>query len=202
MTAEADVSSLSVLARLKAETRPQHDELDAALDLTSGSITLDFYRQTLEGFYGFYRPLELGMRAVGGWDERGLDMQGRWKTPLLERDLRALGVDDLAALPVCTDLPPHGSVGAAFGCLYVLEGSTLGGQLINRSLQKTLAMTLDTGGCFFNGYGDRTGPMWQEFRVALEAFALRSGEGDDVVAAARATFSTLQTWMTAERPGA
>jgi len=202
MTAEADVSSISILARLKAETRPQHEQLDASLDLTNGSITLDFYRRTLARFHGFYQPLEVGLRAVGGWETRGLDMQERWKTPLLDDDLRALGMDDLAALPVCTDLPPHASVSSAFGCLYVLEGSTLGGQLISRALQKTLDMTPETGGRFFNGYGHRTGPMWQSFRVAIEAFAFSSGEGDDIVSAAKATFSTLQTWMSAERKGA
>lgn len=107
------------------------------LELTSDTLTLGTYRQTLTRFHGLYRTLEVGVQAVGGWTDRGVDLARRWKPPRLESDLRALGEDDPAALPVCTDLPPHATVGAAFGCLDVLEGATLGGQVISGVLEKS-----------------------------------------------------------------
>ena len=190
-------SPAPLLERLRSETRPHHDAIEATLDLTSEALDRDAYRRTLERFHGFYRPIEAGLWAVGGWVERGLDITERRKTPLLEADLRALGVADPEDLPVCTDLPPHATVAAAFGCLYVLEGATLGGQFISRSVQKAIGITLDTGGRFFHGYGDRTGPMWQAFRAALVAFAVTPGDQDEVVSAAKDTFSKLHRWTTA-----
>jgi len=188
----------SILARLRTETRPEHEAIEAALELTSETLTREAYRRTLERFYGFYRPLEAGLGEIGGWTERGIDLTQRQKTPLLEVDLRALGVVRPAALPVCTDLPPHGTVSAAFGCLYVMEGATLGGQIITKAVEKSLGVTAETGGRFFNGYGDRTGPMWQGFRTAVTAFAVTVGDQDEVVAAARATFISLHRWIVAE----
>ncbi len=188
----------SVLARLKTETRPQHDAIEAALALTSKTLTVDAYRHTLARFYGFYRPLEAGLHAIADWKERGLDLVERQKTQLLEMDLRALGVTNPAALPVCTDLPPHDTFAAGFGCLYVLEGATLGGLVIGRSVRAATAITRDTGGRFFYGYGDRTGPMWQAFRVVLGAFAMTCADPNEIVSAAQATFSKLQQWTTAE----
>ena len=190
-------SPAPVLERLRSETRPHHDAIEGTLDLTSESLGRDAYRRTLERFYGFYRPLEAGLWAAGGWLERGLDITERSKTPLLEADLRALGAGDPAGLPVCTDLPPHATVAAAFGCLYVLEGATLGGQVISRSVQKAVGITPDTGGRCFHGYGDRTGPMWQAFRAALVAFAVTLSDQNEIVSAAKDTFSKLHRWTTA-----
>jgi len=190
-------SPAPLLERLRSETRPHHDAIEATLDLTSEALDRDAYRRTLKRFHGFYRPIEAGLWAVGGWVERGLDITERRKTPLLEADLRALGVADPEDLPVCTDLPPHATVATALGCLYVLEGATLGGQVISRCVQKVTGITLDTGGRFFHGYGDRTGPMWQAFRAALVAFAVTPGDQDEVVSAAKDTFSKLHRWTTA-----
>lgn len=187
----------SVLARLRTETRPEHDAIESALDVTSDTLTLHAYIRTLERFYGFYRPLETAIEEIGGWAQRGLDLTQRQKAPLLEADLRVLGVAIPTALPLCTDLPPHGTVAAAFGCLYVMEGATLGGQIISRAVEKSLGVTVETGGRFFHCYGDRTGPMWQGFRTAITAATVTVAEQDEVVVAAKATFQALHRWLSA-----
>ena len=195
MHAESVPTSDAVLARLRAETRTQHEAFDAALDLTSDTLTLQAYRHTLERFYGFYLPFELALVTVGGWVERGLDLTERQKTPLLATDMRALGLNDLARLPVCSDLPPHATVAAAFGCLYVLEGASLGGQVISRMLRKSLDIAPETGGSFFHGYGERTGPMWKAFRASIVAFSATPVHDDEIVSAAKDTFATLHRWV-------
>ena len=198
MNIETVPSPTSILARLRTETRPEHDAIEGALDLMSETLRPEAYRRTLERFYGFYSPMEAALERVGGWTQRGLDMVERQKSPLLEADLRALGVANPEALAVCTDLPPHGTVSAAFGCLYVLEGATLGGQIIKGAVEKSLGVTLETGGRFFIGYGDRTGLMWQAFRTAVTAFAVTPADQDEAVAAAKATFIKLRAWIVAE----
>ncbi len=198
MNIESVPASISVLTRLRIETRPQHDAIEAALDITSETLTLDAYRLTIERFHGFYLPLEAGLVKIGGWMERGLDLTERQKTLLLKNDLQALGVSDPEMVPVCTVLPPHGTVAAAFGCLYVLEGATLGGQVIMPLLRNRLGITPETGGQFFRGYGDRTGAMWQAFRAVLTASVVKPCEADEAVAAAKETFLKLQHWMMRE----
>ena len=69
------------------------------------------------------------------------------------------------------DLPRVDSVAAAFTCLYVTEGATLGHQVTSRHVRQTIGMTPETRGRFFHGYGDWTGIMWQTFGTALAAFA-------------------------------
>jgi len=186
------LSVTPVLARLRAETRPEHDAIETALELMSDTLTVAGYRCTLERFHGFYRPLEAGLRAVGG-----LDLTERRKTPLLEADLRALGVTDVANLPICLDLPPYATAAQAFGCLYVLEGATLGGQLISQSIHRTIGVTPETGGRFFRGYGDRTAAMWKAFRAALSGFAAAPDDQDQIVSAAKDTFMKLHRWIAA-----
>ena len=188
------VAHAPILARLRIETRPEHDAIEAVLDLTGGGMTRDGYCRTLEKFYGYYQPLEDAVRAIEGWVGRGLDPEERRKTPLLESDLRANGVDAPDRLPVCRDLPRVDSVAAAFGCLYVTEGATLGGQVISRHLRQTIGVTPETGGRFFHGYGDRTSVMWQTFRTALAAFATTQDTQDRVADAAVQTFRTLRAW--------
>jgi len=188
------VAHVPFLARLRVETRLEHDAIEAVLDLTGGGLTRDGYRLTLERFYGYYQPLEDAVRAVEGWAGHGFDPDERRKTSLLESDLRVIGVDAPDWLPVCRDLPRVDSVAAAFGCLYVTEGATLGGQVISRHVRQTLGVTPETGGRFFHGYGDRTGVMWQTFRTALAAFATTQDTQDQVAAAAVQTFRTLRAW--------
>lgn len=186
MTATA---SPGILARLKAETRAEHDAIERVLDLTREGLTLAEYRAWLERMYGFYRPLEAELPGVPG-----LDLGARRKTPLLREDLAALGVEELARLPECAELPPLRTADERFGCVYVLEGATLGGQVVSRHLRRTLAVTPERGGRFFHGYGPQTGEMWQAFRTATAAFVRTTEAQDRTVAAALATFRALRRW--------
>jgi len=182
------------LGRLRVETRPEHDAIEAVLDLTGVHMTRDSYRRTLEHFYGYYQPFEVAVRAVHDWIGYGLDLDQRRKTPLLESDLRALGVDSLDSIPMWHIAPRLNRLAEAFGYLYVTEGATLGGQLISRHVSQTIGVMPERGGRFFYGYGDQTGRMWQTFRTALAAFATTRDTQDQVVAAAVQTFRTLRAW--------
>ena len=189
-----------MLVRLRAETRAEHDAIEQALNLMDGQLALDGYRQRIEQFYGFYLPLEHNMLKRKAWLSPWLDVGERVKTRLLAADLTALGGAPAASLPLCRDLPALEGSPECFGCLYVLEGSTLGGQVISRYIREKLNVTPEAGGLFFDGYGHRTGAMWRQFRMALTEFSATTSHAgstdtqDRVVAAARLTFETLRRW--------
>lgn len=189
-----------ILQRLKHDTRGHHDSIERAVDLPSRLRSPAAYCAVLARLYGFYAPAEAALGVVEGLPLALDDLASRWKAGLLARDLAALGLapGELAALPRCAALPPLPDVARALGCLYVLEGATLGGQLIARQLADGPGVTADHGGAFFSGYGPATGPMWRRFGAALAAHARTPEHEDAMVAAAQETFGALERWL-AER---
>lgn len=181
------------LDRLRTATRSEHLAIESALGLGRADLTAGRYRRILERFHGFYLPLEDEIRALGGWEEYGLDLAARSKAPFLRADLLALGVDP-SGVPLCPERPRPRTRAEAFGVLYVLEGATLGGQVLSRRLEQTLGLGPANGARFFHGYGSRTGELWQSFRKALLSCPLGPGEEDAMVEAALQTFRSLREW--------
>jgi heme oxygenase (biliverdin-IX-beta and delta-forming) len=201
MSIPADLSTLaplaacapSILQRLRFETRDAHAAIEETLALTGKTLTLSAYRQVLESFYGFYKPVEDAMATapMPVW----LNVAARRKTALLADDIQRLGPAHARATPLCKTLPPLGTVANRLGCLYVLEGATLGGMLISRHIRENLGIYPESGGRFFDGYGSSTAAMWNDFRAGLLSFAsIAPHEQDSIVTTARATFESLQSW--------
>jgi heme oxygenase (biliverdin-IX-beta and delta-forming) len=195
----------SILSRLRLETRGEHEAVEQVLDLMSPSLTREGYGQRLEHFYGFYAPLEQALQArrdgaAGGAGEAALSPGSKLaltarltKTAHLRQDLQRLGVIT-RDLPLCRDLPPLHLEAEVLGCLYVLEGATLGGRMITQHVQATFGITPATGGSFFEGYGADTGKMWQTMRQLLVSGAPDVQSEDTMVANAIATFACLRRW--------
>ena len=189
-----------ILDRLRDATRDLHERVERRLPVLDPALTLGRYRDTLVALHAVYRPLERRLAAVPGLDAvHGLDLAARWKTPLLARDLRALGMPGTAraTLPDA-DVPAIRDAPSALGALYVLEGATLGGQPITRHLVRTLPVTPAHGCAFFASYGGRVGAMWRAYREAAAAYVARHDgpDADDAVVrpmldAARDTFAAF-----------
>ncbi len=196
-----------VLQRLKAATRAEHDAIEVALDLMAPGLSLLDYHCRVRRYHGFYAAIEPLIAAAANWPRWGIDIGARAKTPWLAADLVCLaGRSELAGaaladLPQCSELPPLDTPAAAFGCLYVLEGATLGGRVISRHIEHELGLDATRGARFFHGYGEQTGSQWKAFRAALSAFLGTSSEEDRVVASAIATFAALRTWCACDEPG-
>ena len=128
-----------------------------------------------------------------------LKLDARWKTRLLERDLRVLGCGaalDARQIPESNVLPSISGVAEALGCMYVLEGATLGGQIIVRHLRRTLGVEPESGAAFFGSYGAEVGPMWKCFGDVLATYsAAHPAEDEIIVATARETFDALDRWL-------
>jgi heme oxygenase (biliverdin-IX-beta and delta-forming) len=186
-----------VTQALRLRTRGHHERVERAVDLPKWCASLPAYRCLLRRMLGLYEPLEERLSRFD-WAPAGIDFEARRKVERLRADLRALGADqaELDPAPRGSDLPPLTSLAQAFGCLYVLEGATLGGRVIARGIQGTLGLTDDTGAAFFSGYGERTSAMWRAFGDAADAHC-----GDDegriagAVAAAGATFDLFEAWL-------
>ena len=115
------------------------------------------------------------------------ELLGPRRLGLLEHDLTLMGVAPSLATAPAIDLGFLDSEAAAWGSLYVVEGSSLGGQFISKALRGADWAPAE-GLSYFNPYGRRTAAMWAGFRRTLEA---RGGDAALTVEGARATFAAL-----------
>lgn len=189
-----------IMAQLKEATRPYHERMERdplSRSLNGETLKLEYYRYVLGVYYGFYAPLEGRLQAAVHWNVVGLPLEPRLKTPLLIRDLSAMGMPAGAweQLPLCGHLPLVQSLPGALGCMYVLEGATLGGQLMARHLAQTLGLGRANGAAFFNSYGADVGPMWKAFRSFVDAQP--AAAADAITHSACTTFAALEQWFNA-----
>jgi heme oxygenase len=182
-----------ILNDLREGTAASHRQLEDQIDIVAVCRDGGRYRRLIEGFYGFYAPIEDVLEAVRGWERYGFSWEERAKVPMLLADLGALGLTtvQIAALPRCGTLPRPVTIEEALGCAYVLEGATLGG----RQIQQVLAGSDIPDGArnFFTSYGPAVGERWKEFCAMLGSLP-EDGSGP-VVATAQRTFDTLGTWL-------
>ena len=184
---------MNVLQRLKHETADAHARIEQVFDLEARTGSEIAYRELLGRFYGFHVVWE--PRVEAALDHPAFFHERR-KTPLLIRDLRTLGTgdDEIERLSLCDAHLPLRSSAEAFGSLYVIEGSTLGGTIIARQIGRRLGLGINTGCSYFRCYGDQVGPMWKAFGAEL-LMRTRSHDEDVVIASANRTFSVLHAWL-------
>lgn len=183
-----------IMTQLKERTRVLHEQIEVRVDLPNCMQSQKHYRQLLEKFFGYYEPVETHLATITA-DQ--FDFAARRKTERLSRDLTVLDLapTDLAALPRCTALPTLNNLAQALGCLYVLEGATLGGQIISRQLRERFGFDEQHGAAFFNGYGAETGTKWKAFGAAVTACATTPELEELIIHAASETFLTLDQWL-------
>ncbi len=187
--------------RLRQETRDLHDRIEANARfarLMAPDLTMAEYSRLVARLHGHHAPLESALEAMAHRLPACLALHRRLnRRAALVDDLVALGYtpDAIAALPRCEALAIR-SVEQALGALYVLEGSTLGGQLIARHLHATLGIGAADGAAHVVPHGPETGTLWRDFRLALDEGAEAAQfDPDAVIAAARRAFDVLDRWM-------
>ncbi|MEO6072321.1 MAG: biliverdin-producing heme oxygenase [Burkholderiales bacterium] len=187
--------------RLRNETRVEHKLVEATCGLPDAVRNLADYKSCLLDFYGIFCPLERHIATFNEWSHPGLSLRRRSRVPSLRQDLRLLNVDPHLWREAPTRaLPTLPRFSYALGALYVLEGSTLGGQIIMAALRERLHLPVDMPGGFFAGRGEETGPLWHQFRAVLDAYGQQFPEMEtDVVDGARRTFNSIGLWFDARK---
>lgn len=182
--------------KLKSQTAQIHENLERELNLLRSDFTLHHYHFTLKRFYGFYDLFEYSLRK----SEYSNFMTNRYKSFLLEQDLNFLGYTnkEISNLPRAR-IPPLNTDEEILGALYVLEGSTLGSQVLFRHFSEKFSFNPEEGLKFFNCYGSSTGQYWREFLAFLERELQEKKLTDDlIIESAQKTFLLLGNWLTAK----
>ncbi|MGV3623660.1 MAG: biliverdin-producing heme oxygenase [Archangium sp.] len=187
-------STPTVREALKSSTAHAHRSLEAAMNLTGANATRARYVKYLQTLTSVHEALE--PRLLGDAELQALltDLPSRARTEAGKHDLASLGEERsrthfTATLPMTT-------VAEKLGVLYVLEGSTLGGQVLRRELKSALGVG-DESLRYVSGYGELTGPKWKSFLEALERGVTTDEARRQAISAAQATFEQLQAFFEA-----
>lgn len=155
------------------------------------------YLNLLKKLYGFYSSVETSLQNQLASQALEISYQERMKLEALKADLLALGVseDELKNLPKIESnwLPQDEE--STLGLLYVLEGSTLGGQVISRHLKSQLQLDDSSGLRFFSAYGQKTGLMWKSFQGILNQKLKTEPQMKKAAFTAQITFEKLGSWL-------
>lgn len=190
MSFNGDMAGMD-LGKLRRDTAAEHAAVEGTVPLMEAGLNREQYVRCLNRIHG----------VVAIWEERASELapgwlmsalQARQRGPLLVRDLRWFG-----AVPLqneCASLPPFADEAELLGAMYVMEGSTLGGQLIARHVEAVLGLEEGQGDAYFRGHGDRTGTMWKEFCEILRS-RVPEEQSDAVTRGAKAMFRAFGSWM-------
>ncbi|MBI1226715.1 MAG: hypothetical protein GC192_15885 [Bacteroidetes bacterium] len=159
---------MSIAAQLKSDTFELHQQTEAMMPsvaLMDGSLSQAEYAQLISSLYRIHFKIEFFLEnALIKYPELAAFFHK--KLPWLKADLAEMGVETPTVssnIPV----PPHGEA-ALMGMIYVLEGATLGGQVILKGLKKNAALQ-HFNNRYYSGYEQLTGARWKSFLENLEA---------------------------------
>lgn len=151
------------------------------------------YINLLNLFYGYFGALELHIERYINASNLA-DYEDRRKTSAIADDITALGAI-IPALATDDKLPVIDNYLKAFGALYVIEGSTLGGKIISKMIQQHLHIKDGPGLSFFNSYGPQTEYMWDNFKEILNHVAITAEDEEIITGAANQTFAKFEAWL-------
>lgn len=186
------------LQQLRSKTALSHQLIEQnslSQSLMSQNVTMTQYAQYLKSMYGFVYGFEKRVFPLLKHYQL-LQIDDRRKSHLIQADLALL--NHTAAQPYGNDelfSIHYQTAAAALGGMYVLEGSTLGGQIISRHLSKVLGDSVTGKTTYLSAYNGQTGSMWKVFlQLLCEAGATTAIE-DEIIESAVNTFSLLNNCL-------
>jgi heme oxygenase len=180
------------MLELRNGTQDLHSRIEASPHLSglmSSQVKLGDYVQALELLLRFYADCEA--RLVLGLSQYYPDFNYIHRLPLLSRDLRELGI--LSPDNLNENISPVQDKAEILGVLYVVEGSTLGGQIISRHLQDKLGPQIAKALHFYTLDGKMLPDHWTNVKRLIRDNLNDNEQIEQAVGSAREVFISLLT---------
>jgi len=192
------------MARLREETADLHrlaERSPLQQALLHGRLPLETYCSWLGQRLLLHQRLEAGLQDLATRDRRAAEVvhPRQFQSENVRKDrLRLDGsAADPSPLPATDDLvgqfeawSADGGVGL-LGAHYVLEGSKNGARVLAEVVRKTFSLGADEAVSYLNPHGQQQGPLWGEFKKAMDAALFQPNEADSIVESAKATFRMI-----------
>lgn len=202
-----DQNKESTLRKLLREATHHHhvklNQHSLLAGLMQPHYPLNHYQSLLCIYYQLYRLLEERIRAFLKSHPDSFEYDDRYKVPWLIKDLAYFKIDPLILTPLsqsATNFLMIETFGQLVGVLYVVEGSSLGGQMIAQILAKNHGFSQDSGSCFFTGYGENTQTFWQGFITFADTLTGDKCQCQLAIEAASQTFQLFNQVLDATTP--
>ena len=183
------------MLRLRHGTAQEHravEDVAYSRSIMDGDLTRAQYEDLMCKNYLIHAQAEPLLEAVEALANlEGLQLVRRRKAHFIAEDLKAMGVELPALQPVWTAVPQN--LHQALGMMYVLEGSSLGGAVIQRALMKNEAIASIGQFNFYGCYGQEIGMLWKSFGDVVEANTPDEAAQNEVVSFAKATFEAIRS---------
>lgn len=190
---------MSTADRVRAFTARSHQTLEKLIvELIRDLRTRDDYTHLLGLFYSYFSGIENLIELLDFGAELP-DFTKRRKALLISHDISALQ-GQVRGVVQNKFLPEIRNSFQAFGALYVMEGSTLGGPHIVQMIQKKLGLKEDVFR-FFSGYGDQNKAMWENFKQVLNGLSESEDDINNVLTGAEDTFQKFGEWIKSNEHG-
>lgn len=187
-----------ILNKIREKTFVYHDDFTGwANKILTGTADKEHYKDVLKTFYGFYYPFEQKLENVEEWKNHDFDLKRRRKSQMLIEDMKKLGIsdDEIKDIKMCEKLPKMDNLADALGCMYVVEGATLGGQIVANKINEVLGFDGDNGASFFSSYKENLRPMWKEFSDFINKYSDDTNITDPIVDASDETYHRFNDWL-------
>lgn len=198
---------------LRRETQEQHTRVEALpffRVLAARELPLASYGGLLHALATVYAVFEQELmqaqhpRLVAVWDG------ALGKLPLIQRDLAALQLHRLPEMPAAElqahllaqhiRQRAHNEPVSLLGYLYVLDGSTLGGMVVQAQVARAFGLRRSTGLAYLSSYGTATKAHWTTFSQRMNTALTDMAEQHRVVTAANEAFTGIAHLLNALYP--
>lgn len=159
--------------KLKIATKNHHDKLEHLMfvdQIMQLSLNLHQYGQLLTTNYLIHNWYENKLhKKIGKTISKSLNLEGRIKLHALELDLMEAGIRK-EVINAKFKLNNHNNLPSqtfAMGALYVLEGATLGGSVIQKQLAQNINFPEKIGHNYYRCYGTQLIANWKQFLEVL-----------------------------------
>lgn len=188
---EPSLSLPSLALRLKTETAAEHERMHQLMGAADIFSTLEKYTQFTLSQYYFQLEIEhLFEKDLVAAHIPDLDIRGRSEQAKL--DLKDLNLQPLGQALVSQDV----QFPAAWGWIYVSEGSTLGAAFLFKQAQQHLGLSAENGARNLAAYPEGRAKVWKRFVQALDDAQLSTVEQDQVVQGALDAFGYFGELLT------
>ncbi|MCZ4222658.1 biliverdin-producing heme oxygenase [Pedobacter rhodius] len=181
---------------LRTETADKHKELETLMfvnEIMNNSLRITEYKKLLTVNYLIHQKLENKLANMLDTDvAEKLQMNTRFKLAALEKDLDYWKIDPFTLPGLDFELfLPEKNNAAVLGALYVLEGATLGGNVIKKHILANPDFINHQDGLNYYGvYGTELGAKWKTFVAVLNESVTEADYGL-CINSANQTFNNL-----------
>lgn len=175
-----------MLEELRAATRPLHDRLDGAPlsgRVTDGTLTVDDYRALIGWQHAAHAEAEGGLEDFD-WPE---GYAYRSRGGVLHAEALTLGLATIRP----EELKAPASLAAAAGRAYVLEGSSLGGNMVLGHLQRNERLAGLSSLDFYSFQREVGAGQWRRFLAFAKTWGWSQEEVQEAVTEAKTVFGVF-----------